>query len=210
MADRIYLAGPMTGQPAYNAEEFRLYKRLWEGAGWEVVTPLDTNSIVWRREHGRDFDPETDICDYGHPSLGAMVVENIRALVAAGNIGLLPGWQASRGATLEYEIATALQCTIYDASTLMPLPRESVCAEADRLVSGDRQADYGHPFEDFTRTGRIWGALLGLPDIDPAVVGLMMGGVKMSREVHRPKRDNLVDLAGYAKTVDLVRQRQGR
>ena len=110
---------------------------------------------------------------------------------------------------MEYQIATALQCSIYDADTLMPLETESICAEADRLVSGDRQADYGNPFEDFTRTGRIWGALLGLPDIDPAVVGLMMGWVKMSREVHRPKRDNRVDLAGYAKTVDLVLERQG-
>jgi hypothetical protein len=31
-----------------------------------------------------------------------------------------------------------------------------------------------------------------------------MIGVKMSRECNRPKRDNRVDLAGYAETLDMV------
>jgi hypothetical protein len=35
-----------------------------------------------------------------------------------------------------------------------------------------------------------------------------MVGVKMSREVNRPKRDNRVDMAGYTGTLELVRDRQ--
>lgn len=89
---------------------------------------------------------------------------------------------------------------------------ESILQEAERLVSSDRQSSYGHPSEDFSKTGRIWGALLskwaketnGDSPIPPQLVGLCMAGLKLSREVHLHKRDNLVDAAGYIKTVDLI------
>jgi hypothetical protein len=85
---------------------------------------------------------------------------------------------------------------------------ESILQEAQRLVHGPRQESYGHPFSDFSRTGRIWGAILGVPDIPPDKVALCLIGVKISREVNAPKRDNRVDTAGYAEALDLVRQRQ--
>ena len=87
---------------------------------------------------------------------------------------------------------------------------ETVCQEADRLVIGDRQADYDHPLVDFTRTGRMWGAILEEwardPEqpVPPRLVGLCMAALKISREVHKHKRDNLVDGCGYFKTVDMV------
>jgi hypothetical protein len=46
--------------------------------------------------------------------------------------------------------------------------------------------------------------MLGLSDIPPRTVALMMVGAKLSREMHSPGRDNLVDIAGYARTVELV------
>lgn len=98
---------------------------------------------------------------------------------------------------------------IFASEVFLVRPTESILEEAQRLVHGDRQHTYGHPIADFTRTGRIWGAILGVPDIDPRFVALMMGGVKMSREVNKHKRDNLVDLAGYAETAAMVAERQG-
>lgn len=85
---------------------------------------------------------------------------------------------------------------------------ESILQEAQRLVHGPRQSAYGHPLDDFSRTGRIWGAVLGTEDIPPHLVALCLIGVKISREVNSPKRDNRVDMAGYAEALDLVRQRQ--
>ena len=85
---------------------------------------------------------------------------------------------------------------------------ETVLEEAQRIIYGDRQEAYGHPFDDFGRTGRMWGAILGIPDIPPATVGLMLAAVKISREVNRPGRDNLTALAGYAGCVALVRERE--
>lgn len=78
----------------------------------------------------------------------------------------------------------------------------NILQEADKLVNGDRQDDYGHPWHDFSRTAKMWSALLGV-DVTPEQVGLCMIAVKLSRQCNRPKVDNMVDAAGYAQTVQM-------
>jgi len=80
---------------------------------------------------------------------------------------------------------------------------ESILEEAQRLVHGDRGKDYGHPLDDFSRTALMWSAILGF-EVTAQQVGLCMVALKISRHCHKPKRDNLVDMAGYAATVDMV------
>lgn len=80
---------------------------------------------------------------------------------------------------------------------------ESVTAEADRLVSGDRGADYGRPIDDFSKTAVLWGVILGV-EVTPEQVALCMAMVKVSRQLNKHKRDNLVDLCGYTKCLDMV------
>lgn len=87
---------------------------------------------------------------------------------------------------------------------------ESITLEADRLVNGDRQSDYGHPIDDFTKTALMWTGLfkekLALGEqFTAADVPQAMIAVKLSRLQHRLKRDSIVDVAGYAATLDLVR-----
>lgn len=79
----------------------------------------------------------------------------------------------------------------------------NILEEANSLVYGDRQASYGHPLDDFERTAKIWSAILG-HEVTAEQVGLCMCAVKISRQCNKPKRDNLVDLAGYAATVEMV------
>lgn len=86
---------------------------------------------------------------------------------------------------------------------------ESVLLEADGLVHGDRQDSYGHPLDDFSKTAKMWSAVLG-HDVTPEQVALCMCCVKISRQVNKPKRDNLVDLAGYAETCQMVIDEQHR
>lgn len=88
------------------------------------------------------------------------------------------------------------------------MPNETILQEAQRLVHGDRGDAYGPPIIDYTRTGRMWGAILGIPDIDPRLCCLMMAALKISREVNQHKRDNLADLAGYAECAHMVAEQQ--
>ena len=111
---------------------------------------------------------------------------------------------------------------------------ETVLEEAQRLVQGPRQSNYSHPSQDFKATGRQWGAILenwlksegyaivrnaggddgdmtveewedaDMPDIPPRIVALLMVNLKLSRESHKPKRDNRVDGAGYLLCADMV------
>lgn len=86
-----------------------------------------------------------------------------------------------------------------------------VTLEAHDLVFGDRQVSYGHPLDDFTCTAAMWTAYLkhrGLLKEGSEVVaedfGPMMILAKVSRQANSPKRDNLVDSAGYAETTERV------
>lgn len=88
-----------------------------------------------------------------------------------------------------------LAVSVYD-----PNAPESVCQEAHRITHGERNQDYGHPLDDWSRAAAIWSAILGV-QVTPDQVGLCMIGVKLARQVHKPKRDNLVDIAGYADGV---------
>lgn len=96
----------------------------------------------------------------------------------------------------------------FGASTIVPppvevSPRASVLREAESLITGDRNKAYGSPTQNFTNTAEIWTALLRhkLKDgetIAPAEVASLMIGLKLARTVGEPKRDNWVDMAGYA------------
>ena len=85
-----------------------------------------------------------------------------------------------------------------------------ILEEAAELTDGSRQHDYGHPSVDFAHTALMWTALFahhlrpGDAGIQPREVPLAMIAVKLAREAHLHKRDNLVDIAGYARTAAMI------
>lgn len=88
-------------------------------------------------------------------------------------------------------------------SIAVPIPQESVLQEAERLVNGDRQASYGDASESFERIADFWHAYLKTKlksdvHISAKDVASMMILMKVSRSVTSNKRDNWVDMAGYA------------
>ncbi len=85
---------------------------------------------------------------------------------------------------------------------------DNILDEAKAITTGARQDVYGHPYEDFTRIAKMWAAILG-KEITPEQVGLCMIAVKMGRLCHTPgHRDSIVDIAGYANTLDMIRERK--
>ena len=79
----------------------------------------------------------------------------------------------------------------------------SVLSEAEELVYGDRNATYGHPLQDFQRVAVIWSGILNQL-ITPEQVGQCLIGLKLARECYQHQRDHLVDLAGYALTLQML------
>ncbi len=74
---------------------------------------------------------------------------------------------------------------------------KSVLEEAHDLVNGDRQKSYGEAAESFKRIAKLWTAYRGV-EFTPKDVASMMILMKVSRSVTSNKRDNWVDIAGYA------------
>lgn len=86
-----------------------------------------------------------------------------------------------------------------------PNDKSTIAAEAQSAVFGERGKDYGHPRENFENTARLWTALLHDKLTEPVSaedVARCMIGVKLARDLHHPKRDNRVDIIGYAITLD--------
>lgn len=86
----------------------------------------------------------------------------------------------------------------------------SVLDDAQKIIEGARQTEYGPPSESFGRIAQMWSAYLGI-HIGVHDVALMMVLLKTSRARNgvlatgQPQRDSLVDIAGYAGCSDLCR-----
>lgn len=78
--------------------------------------------------------------------------------------------------------------------------RASLLREAESLVDGERNIQYGSPSQDFERTAALWTAYLdGKRYLEAHDVAVMMILLKASRLRWSPtKRDSWVDVAGYA------------
>jgi len=96
---RVYISGPITGQPRDNRPAFSLAADLLAGAGFEFVNPHDLGASLRRLREMKGGKPPTWI-DYMRVDLAA--------LLGCQAILLLPGWERSRGATLEKHLADEL------------------------------------------------------------------------------------------------------
>lgn len=101
-------------------------------------------------------------------------------------------------------VSTAPTTTVADGPAFSSV--ESPLDVAKRLVHGARGEDYGRPIEDFSRTGRMWAAILGLDEVTAEQVAMCMVALKLSRECNRPKDDNVDDAAGYLETLWMVKE----
>jgi hypothetical protein len=102
---------------------------------------------------------------------------------------------------------------IHDSGSARHEARTSVLLEAQGLVHGGRNDDYGHPLDDWSRTAAMVSAMLARKLREPLTAEdalMFMVCVKLSREVNRPKRDNRTDGAGYFECLDWVVDERAR
>ena len=78
---------------------------------------------------------------------------------------------------------------------------ESILIEAERIVNGERAAAYGGAQLSFARIATGWEVILR-SKVSAEQVALCMAWLKLVRETNSHKRDNLVDLAGYAELAN--------
>jgi hypothetical protein len=94
---------------------------------------------------------------------------------------------------------------------------ESILTEALKVTGGDRQENYGHPLANHVRIAELWNGYLVAksvtPDgsrdnrismLTPSDVAAMMVLLKIARNMHKPKRDNLTDAAGYCRCLSRI------
>jgi hypothetical protein len=119
---RLYLAGPMSGLPDFNYPAFRTAAQEWRAWGWDVLDPSE--------KFGGRADLPYEVYIKG----------SIIDVLASEAIAVLPGWQNSKGATLEVSIGRALGYPIYAAehparsgSSGLRTPAEFVWAPARQL-----------------------------------------------------------------------------
>jgi hypothetical protein len=103
-----YIAGPMTGYPAFNYKKFDWARDELLGEGWNVVNPADLDRI----NIGIDFSAMTgkeDLSKHIH----AFARQDITALLCVDAVFCLGGWEKSTGATNEARIATMLGVPVW-------------------------------------------------------------------------------------------------
>ncbi len=81
----------------------------------------------------------------------------------------------------------------------------TILEEASKVVDGPRQDNYGHPKVNFQRIADLWTPVLG-NEVTPAQVVLCLIQLKIARHTHAPKRDNIVDIAGYARCLEMLEE----
>ena len=96
---RIYLAGPMTGLPDFNYPAFNAEAARLRALGYQVENPAENTA----------------------PPCGKWeqyMRTAIRQMLTCSMVALLPGWDQSRGATLECSLALELGLQVTPASTI--------------------------------------------------------------------------------------------
>lgn len=178
MTDAVYLSGPMRGLPGFNYDLFNSVAMAMREGGLVVLNPAE------------NFDGATDLL------FSEYMRADLKMLLKASTIFMLPGWQDSEGARIEYQVAKSLGLeVICHADADDTEPAEMTAARIVR--NGERQAVYGHPSDDFRRTAKEWSATFGKP-VQPLDVAIAMVQLKLSRLIGTPgHRDSIIDAIGY-------------
>lgn len=192
---RLYLSGPMSGQPDFGYPVFRDYAQRLRRAGHFVVDPSENFG----------GDPSRPRDEYMRAD-----IEHVLSVEA---VAVLPGWEKSRGARLEVAIARELEMPVLDAGKLLQGGEGSAAiARGDprfhdllgemAALHDRKQSDYSAAADPFAnvRASQEWG-------IPPWIGALVRLNDKVTRLKSFARRgslanesaeDSMLDIAVYA------------
>ena len=81
------------------------------------------------------------------------------------------------------------------------IQKESILLQADKIVNGDRNEQYGDPNIAFEEYRTILKATFGI-DLTSAQICKVLMAIKLGRMKYKYKEDSLVDLCGYAEILN--------
>ncbi len=79
--------------------------------------------------------------------------------------------------------------------------KPSILLEAEQIINGPRRDSYGDAKDSFARIALLWSEVIGTP-VTTRQVAQCMIALKLCRDINKPDRDNMVDIAGYAGLVE--------
>lgn len=79
----------------------------------------------------------------------------------------------------------------------------SILTQAEKIINGDRQEEYGPAKESFERVASVWSAILGQP-VTAEQAALCMIGLKLVRCSYKITLDSIVDICGYAGIIEKI------
>ena len=120
------------------------------------------------------------------------------------------------GSNNNFKIGEFREVTVADQQLkdieLLKRNNQSILDEAKDITGNNRMEAYGHPKHNFEDIANFWTAYLKNKKYDSrhsklenTDVALMMVQFKIAREQSGHKRDNLVDIAGYARNVAQIK-----
>lgn len=121
-----------------------------------------------------------------------------KLMVFCGN----SGWLASSYAGTDEYIRLWDEAAFYatpDDSTPLDCPQSLL--DAAKKIIEERGKDFGDINQSFERIAKFWSAYKGV-EITPHEVADMMILLKISRNVTSRKKDNLLDIVGYAECAN--------
>lgn len=93
--------------------------------------------------------------------------------------------------------------TIEQELSNSPTALSDCLTEAASVVKGERQESYGPAERNLSRIADLWSAYLDHPITARNVAGMMIL-LKVARDAHKSKHDNMVDICGYAYLADIL------
>jgi len=146
---KIYIAGPMTGHKDWNFPAFFEAEETLKGLGYEVINPAHNDGKTLEEALLRAGRP-----DAPNNTWGDYMRRDLPHVLAVDCVCVLEGWRNSKGATLEVQVAEALDLPIYILKDGKLQPRVTVVGISGWARSGkDTAADYlveKHGYQKFS------------------------------------------------------------